>query len=123
MSKLILRTLGVLFLGTVAVVLVSWVSMSAITAGNFSFFFSAFITGCSYLIVGVVTGLFWQQGALSGGIWLSSPIIVLTCLSVLFSGFGERFVDRDLPVLLVSLISGVFGCFTGKRLANVRVNV
>ncbi len=123
MTKMIPRLLGVFFLGTIAVVLVSWFSMSAITAGTFSLLFIAFTSACTYLIVGVVVGQFWPKGALSGGICLASPIIVFTFLSVLFSGFGERFVDRDLPVLIISVISGVFGCFAGKRLANVRVNV
>lgn len=121
MVMLIIRIIGVLLLGAIAMVVVSWTSMSAITAGTFSLLFGAVVSAGTYLVFGVITGLFWPRGYFSGGLCIASPIIIVTCLSVLFSGFGPRFVANDLPLLVICTIVAVLGCFIGKRLTNIYI--
>lgn len=121
MVTLIIRIIGVLFLGAIAMVVVSWASMSAITAGTFSLLFGAVVSGGIYLVFGVIAGLFWPRGYISGGLSLASPIIIFTCLYVLFSGFGPRFIAIDLPILAICTFSAVLGCFIGKRLTNLYI--
>ena len=74
-----------------------------------------------YLLVfglaGTLVGFIWPKGW-RWGIWLSLPIWLMVGVSVMFAGYINVFLTKDLPLLLVVLISSCAGAYLGTRLKS-----
>jgi len=79
-----------------------------------------FMLGVVYFSVGSVFGFLWPKGSWRWGLWIAGPICFLLGTSVLFAGFLEVFLKKDLPILLVSLISTCLGSLLFSLVRNSR---
>lgn len=80
-----------------------------------------FILGLIYFFVGSLFGFLWPKESWRWGIWIVGPMIVLIGLSVLFAGQLEIFLKKDLPILLVGIISACIGSFLFAWFKNSRI--
>ncbi len=78
------------------------------------------ILGLIYFFGGSLFGFLWPKESWRWGIWIAGPMIVLLGLSVLFAGQFEIFLKKDLPILLLAIISACFGSFLLAWLKNGR---
>jgi len=78
------------------------------------------ILGLIYFICGSLFGFLWPKESWRWGIWITGPMIVLIVLSVLFAGQVEMFLKKDLPILLIAIISTCLGSFLLARFKNRR---
>ena len=78
------------------------------------------ILGIIYFICGSLFGYLWPKESWRWGIWITGPMIVLIMLSVLFAGQVEMFLKKDLPLLLLAIISTCLGSFLLARFKNGR---
>jgi hypothetical protein len=67
--------------------------------------------GLIYLFGGSLFGFFWPKESWRWGVWIVGPTVVLLGLSVLFGGQLEMFLKKDLPMLLIAIISTCLGSF------------
>jgi hypothetical protein len=67
------------------------------------------VLGLIYVGLGGVFGFFWPKVSWRWGLWMTGPMIALTGLSVLFAGQLDIFLEKDAPILLVTLISACTG--------------
>ena len=89
------------------------------TSAEMSLLKSIFINAAIYLFFGVVVGLLWPMGSWRLGLWLSTPIVVLLVLSLLFAGYGDVFLRKDLPVLIPIVTTACLGGIIGSRLRDL----
>lgn len=94
--------------------------MSVIDAGAYSLASTVLITAAVFLVSGILVGLFWRAGSLSGGVWLALPLILATTFSLLFSGFVSKFLTNDLPILATAFAAGAIACYIAQRLTSGR---
>jgi len=123
MSKKMLQPVLVFAIGAIAIVIVVAASsafMSSIIVGPSALPFSILVYGATYLFFGLTVGLFWRSKSIYGGLWLVSPLFLITALSIAFAGFVSKFVSHDLPILVSALLTGVIGCHLGQRLTSGR---
>lgn len=80
-----------------------------------------FILGLIYFFGGSLFGFLWPKESWRWGIWIVGPMIVLIGLSVLFAGKLEMFLKKDLPILLVAIISACLGSFLLAWFKNSRI--
>ena len=78
------------------------------------------ILGIIYFICGSLFGFLWPKESWLWGIWITGPMIVLMGLSVLFAGQLEVFLKKDLPILLLAIISTCLGSFLLSSFKNRR---
>jgi len=64
-----------------------------------------------YLFGGSLFGFLWPKESWRWGLWIVGPTVVLLGLSVLFAGQLEMFLKKDLPILLLAIISTCLGSF------------
>ena len=81
------------------------------------------ILGLIYFLCGSVFGFLWPVNSWRWGIWIAGPAIVLIGLSVLFAGYVEMFLKKDLPILLVAIISSCLGSLIFSRIKLSRTKV
>lgn len=67
------------------------------------------ILGFVYFVTGSLFGFLWPKESWRWGLWITGPMIVLVGLSVLFAGNLEIFLQKDLPILFLGLISTCLG--------------
>ena len=79
------------------------------------------ILGLIYFFGGSLLGFLWPKVSWRWGIWIAGPMIVLIGLSVLFAGQFEIFLKKDLPVLLLAIISACSGSFLLAWFKNSRI--
>jgi hypothetical protein len=79
-----------------------------------------FIHGLIYFFGGSLFGFLWPKESWRWGIWITGPMIVLIMLSVLFAGQVGMFLKKDLPILLLAIISTCLGSFLLARFKNKR---
>jgi hypothetical protein len=81
------------------------------------------ILGIIYLFGGSLFGFLWPKESWRWGVWIVGPIIVLMGLSVLFAGQLDIFLNKDLPILLFSMICACSGSLLLARFKNSRIKV
>ena len=64
-----------------------------------------------YFIGGGLFGFLWPKVSWRWGLWIAGPMIALIGLSVLFGGQLEVFLKKDLPILILAIISACLGSF------------
>ncbi len=64
-----------------------------------------------YFIGGGLFGFLWPKVSWRWGLWIAGPMIALIGLSVLFAGQFEVFIKKDLPILVLAIISACSGSF------------
>lgn len=69
------------------------------------------ILGILYFLGGGLFGFLWPKESWRWGIWIVGPMAALLGLSVLFAGELEIFLKKDLPILLLAIISACLGSF------------
>ena len=105
-------------IGIVALVIVSMSLMALITSNTFSVVYAILTTSAIFLVFGIGVGLFWRDGYLRAGVVLASPFIAVTLLSVLFSGYFQKFLTNDGPILIAAVVAGTVGCFLGQKVGG-----
>lgn len=126
MSEKMLQPVLAFAIGAIAIVIVVAASsafMSSILTGPYSLPFSVLVYAATYLFFGLIVGLFWRSKSIYGGIWLVSPLLLITAFSIAFAGFVSRFASHDLPILASALLTGVIGCHLSQRLRSGRAAV
>jgi hypothetical protein len=104
-------------IGIVALVIVSMSLMALFTSiQSFSIVYALLIAFSVFLVFGIGVGLFWRDGHFRAGIVLASPFVAVTLLSVLFSGYFQKFLTNDLPILITAVVAGAIGCFFGQKI-------
>ncbi len=121
MSKNLLHAVFVFLIGVIAMIAVSSALFSTISVQSYRLLIALLITAGIFLLFGLIVGLFWRGGSMAGGVLLAAPILLVTILSALFSGFGDKTLTSDLPILATVLVAGVVGCYLGQRLTSVRM--
>ena len=79
------------------------------------------ILGLIYFLAGSLFGFLWPKKSWSWGIWIAGPVIILMGLSVLFAGQLDIFLKKDLPKLLVAIISACLGSYIFAWYKNRRM--
>ena len=65
-----------------------------------------------YGLAGTLLGFIWPKGW-RWGIWLSLPLWLFLGVSVMGAGYINVFLTKDLPLLLLALISSCAGAYLG----------
>ena len=73
-----------------------------------------------YFFGGGLFGFIWPKVSWRWGLWIVGPMIALIGLSVLFGGQLEVFFKKDLPILVLALISACLGSFVLARFKHRR---
>jgi hypothetical protein len=81
------------------------------------------ILGVIYFLAGTVFGYVWPKESWRWGLWIAGPAVVLIGLSVVFGGQFEMFLKKDLPILLVALLSSCLGSFISAWARQTRTRV
>jgi hypothetical protein len=63
------------------------------------------------LLLGGIFGYFWPKESWRWGLWISGPSIAFIILSIAFAGQLKVFLEKDLPVILTTLIASSVGSF------------
>ena len=71
----------------------------------------SFLLGLIYFIGGGLFGFLWPKLSWRWGLWIAGPMIALIGLSVLFGGQLDVFLKKDLPILVLAIISACLGGF------------
>jgi hypothetical protein len=92
----------------------------AIFFGIATYYFSSkqtfIVISLTFLVCGGLFGFLWPRKSWRWGIWLLGPVLALISFSVLFAGQLEVFFKKDLPSLMVALISASLGSYISARL-------
>lgn len=68
-----------------------------------------------FLLAGGLFGFLWPNESWRWGLWIAGPLVALLGLSVLFAGQLDVFLQKDLPVLLLSITAACLGSFISAR--------
>ena len=68
-------------------------------------------TALLYLVGGCIFGFLWPRESWRWGFWIVSPMVALIGLSVAFSGHLEIFLEKDLPIIIMAIVSACAGSF------------
>ncbi len=79
---------------------------------------SPIIPGLIYFIGGGLLGFLWPKEFWRASIIIVLPLIALVVLSVLFVGEFGMFIKKDLPVILIAIISAFSGSILLSRFKN-----
>jgi len=67
--------------------------------------------GLIYLFGGSLFDFFWPKESWRWGLWIVGPMVALLGLSVLFAGQLGMFLKKDLPIIVLAIISACLGSF------------
>jgi hypothetical protein len=103
-------------IGVVAIVTViaAWFTVFPTASNSLTYLVYAVV----YLFFGLIVGLLWRSHSVYGGIWLALPLVLFGIVSILFAGFGSKFVSDDLPRLATAFLAGTIGCYLGRRVRS-----
>lgn len=76
-----------------------------------------------YFVGGSLIGFLSPKESWRWGLWIVGPMIILLVLSVAFAGQLEMFLKKDLPILLLTLISACLGSFLLAKFKHSRTKV
>ena len=76
-----------------------------------------------YLVGGGLFGFLSPKESWRWGLWIVGPMVVLLVLSVGFAGQLEMFLKKDLPILLLALISACLGSFLLAKFKHSRTKL
>lgn len=62
---------------------------------------------------GLLFGFIWSTESWRWGLWIAGPAVILILLSVVFSGYSEIFLRKDLPIMISITIAACSGSFAG----------
>ncbi len=112
------HAIGIL-LGLAAIVVYGVVGI-AVTAQGLDFPLVVGMTAVIYLTAGVVLG--WTGHTVNWrlGLLISAPIMAVALFSMLFTGIFTRFLDRDVPIMITTLVAPCLGVLMGGRLNRFR---
>ncbi len=80
----------------------------------------AFSAICFFL--GGLFGFFWPKESWRWGFWISLPSLAFVILSLIFAGQYDIFREKDLQILLNTLLSGILGSFLFSIIARNKGN-
>lgn len=76
--------------------------------------------GIVFLTAGLIAGYLSPEKSWRWGLWICGPLLLLLLLSLAFSGNGSAFLQKDVPLLLVSIPAACLGGFAGSRIKRNR---
>lgn len=93
---------------------------TAVSAQEWDFPIVVGMTAVIYLTAGVVLGWKGQTVNWLIGLLISAPIMAVALFSMLFTGIFTRFLDRDLPLMITTVLAPCIGVIIGGRLTRPR---
>ncbi len=109
------HAIGIL-LGLAAIVVYAAVGI-AVSAEELDFPLVVGMTAVIYLTSGVVLGWTGQTVDWRMGLLISAPIMAVVLISMLFTGIFTRFLDRDVPIMITTVVAPCIGVLLGGRLS------
>lgn len=76
-----------------------------------------------YLAAGCLLGHIWYAESWRWGLWVAGPMYTMIGLSVALSGYLEVFLEKDLPVMVLALMSACAGSFLGAWYKHKRLMI
>ncbi len=80
------------------------------------------ILGIIFLLCGSVFGFLWPKESWRWGLWIVGPLFLLIMVSVLFAGQLDIFLNKDLPKLIVAIVSTSIGSAILSRYQKSRTH-
>jgi len=80
-----------------------------------------FLFGTLFLTAGLIAGYLSPERSWRWGLWICGPLLVLLLISIAFSGNINAFLEKDLPLVLVSITAACIGGFAGARIKKKRL--
>lgn len=71
-----------------------------------------------YLVLAVLFGFIWPVPSWRWGLWIVSLMLLMVGLSIALTGFGPLFLTKDLPAMLLFLLTACAGSATGAWFRN-----
>lgn len=72
----------------------------------------------SYALAGAALGVALPKDGWRWGVWLASPLWLLTLLSLSFAGGVQVFLQKDVPALIAAALAATAGAQAGARLSR-----
>lgn len=95
--------------------LITFILAPYLQAEGAAWFRGLFIFGVVNAVVGLGIGITFPDKSWQWGLWLVSPLLALTLLSLSFAGKFHIFLVRDLPLLIVVTAAACGGAYLGAR--------
>lgn len=70
------------------------------------------------LLVSGAFGYFWARESWRWGLWIIGPSFTLSLLSIAFAGQAEIFLEKDLPIFFIAMLSLCSGSFLSAIISN-----
>ncbi|MCP9494695.1 MAG: hypothetical protein MSG64_09595 [Pyrinomonadaceae bacterium MAG19_C2-C3] len=101
----------VIILGTLAPICLSSLIR---TENRYDFAKMLVVYWFAYLLLAIVPGVLWRNVGWRWGIWLSSPLLLLSLMSLGFAG-GIAHLGKDVLVLAGAVIASCLGAYIGAN--------